>query len=74
MKAKLILSLFVLALVSGSMADTVIGDFEDGSYDGWDRLGDCYFSCPVLCDLGRLVNESRRDGWRMGGTNGSGNP
>ncbi|HPY76562.1 MAG TPA: PEP-CTERM sorting domain-containing protein [Anaerohalosphaeraceae bacterium] len=35
MKAKLILSLFVLALVSGSMADTVIGDFEDGSYDGW---------------------------------------
>ncbi len=35
MKAKLILSVFVLGLISSSIADTVIGDFEGGNSDGW---------------------------------------
>lgn len=35
MKAKLILSVFVLGLVSSGFADTVVGDFEAGSWDGW---------------------------------------
>jgi hypothetical protein len=38
MKAKLILSMFVLALVSSSFG-VVIGNFENGSYDGWVAAG-----------------------------------
>jgi len=77
MKAKLILSIFVLGLMSSAMADIVVGDFEGGSWDGWWDAGWGATTAPAEenATVGTWSMKTQTKGWQeIFEMNVSGNP